>query len=378
MRDDAVIHILLSNDYEVFLGGNRLAETEVLCAPTDRLLDTLDRAGAPMTFFCDVACLWRYREAGQHAFVAAVEHQLMDMVRRGHDVQAHLHPHWLTTEIHPREGGGTSYQTDLARFALAGSASAQGLSVVAHAADLGRRARDYLEGLLRPIDPDYRCLSYRAGGYGIQPASRDIIAGLRQAGYLIDSSIVPGMRLRTNVNQIDFTDLPSSANYWVEEVGPATAAPGNGLFEIPVAAARVGVGALARTTLRRHLRRGAEGSVAGWGIQEGNEPSGARRLVGKLAVVAGRVLRGWDILELGGDAGHLLRITDRFVRNHRGETPLTFSFSCHSKTIDGIKLAALDAYLAGLRRTYGDRVVLTTFRNMPGVLGLAPAEDAAP
>src|SRR5581483_1985547 len=77
--------------------------------PTRALLDTCESIGVPMSLFCDVACLWRYREDGDEAFPAAVEDQLRDAIRRGHDVQAHLHPHWLHAR---RENGGWAAPLD--------------------------------------------------------------------------------------------------------------------------------------------------------------------------------------------------------------------------------------------------------------------------
>jgi hypothetical protein len=52
--------------------------------------------------------------------------------------------------------------------------------------DLLLRAKEYLEGLLRPVAPAYRTVAYRAGGYGIQPRERAILRALVDAGYRID------------------------------------------------------------------------------------------------------------------------------------------------------------------------------------------------
>ena len=89
------INLLYSIDYELFWTHND-DEVRVLVEPTERLLRQAEALGVRYTLFVDVLCLFRYRELGLHRFVDAVEDQLRDAVRRGHDVQTHLHPHWTT------------------------------------------------------------------------------------------------------------------------------------------------------------------------------------------------------------------------------------------------------------------------------------------
>jgi hypothetical protein len=91
------VNLLYSIDYEVFWTRND-DEIRVLVDPTERLLRQAEELGVRYTLFVDVLSLFRYRELGLPRFVDAVEHQLRGAVRRGHDVQTHLHPHWLTAE----------------------------------------------------------------------------------------------------------------------------------------------------------------------------------------------------------------------------------------------------------------------------------------
>src|SRR5688572_2121620 len=141
-----MVRVLYSADYELFLGENFLPEIEVLVEPTKRLLAVCEELGIPMTLFVDVACLWRYRELGDHAFPDAVEAQLRDALRGGHDVQAHLHPHWLHAT---REDGRWSAPLDTF---LVGSLD--------DPAALLARARDYLQSVLQSVDPAYRCVAF--------------------------------------------------------------------------------------------------------------------------------------------------------------------------------------------------------------------------
>jgi len=365
------VYVLLSNDYEVFLGGNEMPEEQILCDRTDQLLETLSTCDVPMTFFADVACLWRYRDLGHGSFADRVERQLCDLIRRGHDVQAHLHPHWMTTQI-DRQGGASRYHVDLNSFGMSGAALAAGEVLSEFAERMGRRARNYLENLLRPVDPSYRCLSYRAGGYAIQPGADEIFQGLRRAGFLIDSSIVPGMVLDTAVNSIDFRTPPGRANYWAS--GTTAGIAGEGLYEVPVAAATVGAVAMAATTLRRLTGPRAAVPLGGIGIQQ-SASMGTFQLARKIGSVLARILRGWDMLELSADAEHLRRISDQFIRDHTGEAPLLFSFSCHSKSIEPNKCRAISIYVAGMRAMQDTQIRFVLFSDLPDLLGLADADD---
>ena len=93
------IYILYSADYELFLGGNYCNETEVLINPTNDLLNLFDDLKIPITLFADIFSILRYKEKELLDFPDSAEKQLKDAIRRGHDVQSHVHPHWNFTQI---------------------------------------------------------------------------------------------------------------------------------------------------------------------------------------------------------------------------------------------------------------------------------------
>ena len=315
------MRVLYSADYELYLGENLLPEVEVLVEPTAAVLDACETAGVPMTLFCDVACLWRYREEGDEAFPAAVEEQLRDAIRRGHDVQAHLHPHWLHAR---RENGRWTAPLDTFLVGALGDP-----------AQLLSQAREYLNDLLRPVDPGYACVAFRAGNYGVQPNAERVFAALVETGYRVDSSVVPGLVLQNEVNQVDFRG-------WPERSGPL-----HGVYEVPVASARFGPVAAVRRRLSRPPYRAPRGLT----IQTtaASSPS------------LGSKLFRLDPLELGADVRRLKAITQRYLR--RVGTDVDFSFSCHPKAVGQLELEALLAYHEWLRSTYD--VDAVTFRALP-------------
>ena len=159
-----MIYILYSDDYEVFLGGNLAQEKDVVIKTTERVLSTCESIGVPMTIFCDLACLWRYRELGYNEFPDLVDLQLKSAVEKGHDVQAHIHPHWLETQVTYSAEGFSRYDFDLSKFLLGNWIQGNGASSPQFCHNLFKRARSYLENLLCSINPHYRCMAFRAGG----------------------------------------------------------------------------------------------------------------------------------------------------------------------------------------------------------------------
>ena len=113
-----------------------------------------------------------------------------DTYRRGHDIQLHLHPQW--SEASYSEG---SWQLRGAWSLLeypAGEARA-----------MLERAKDYLEQLLRQLNRDYRCISFRSGSWCIAP-SKDLLATLSELGIVVDMSIVEGLLFESPHVTIDY------------------------------------------------------------------------------------------------------------------------------------------------------------------------------
>lgn len=362
-----MIYILYSNDYELHLGGNHLVETEVLIRPTATVLGICEELHVPMTLFCDVMCLWRYRDLGFDEFPDAVDRQIEDALDRGHDVQAHVHPHWATASIERSPDGASRYEFAMEDFLLGSVAERESDDPLAYCTDLFRRARSYLEDLLRPWHADYECIAYRAGGYGLQPNTDVIIEALIAAGYRIDSSIVPGMSLHSNVNRIDFTQAPRRANYRIDPEHGLSGRADSGLLEIPVLALRPGEARdmlargfaprLAEYIVRNKIRRE---QPSGFGIQSVGAPTGFRH---RMKTEIGRILHGAWTLELGPDWRLMVDGTRRYLEHYvKGGGDVFFALSTHSKALHHAAFDALSEYHRALERTYGSALCAITYR----------------
>ncbi|MBF0339698.1 MAG: hypothetical protein HQL95_01880 [Magnetococcales bacterium] len=359
-----MLYLLYSADYELYLGRNHQPEEAVLIQPTAALLATCEQLAIPLTLFADVACLWRYRELGRKDFPARAEAQLVTALQRGHDVQTHLHPHWSQTRM--VDG---CFHFDPRHYRL-GTWSEDPEERFRNTSAWLRQAADYLTTLLRPHDPGYRCLAFRAGGYGLQPDEKMILQALLDTGYRIDSSIIPGARLTSAVQQVDFTRLPDSGNFWIDPAhGLDRPAPeGQGLFEIPIAAGRF-------DPWQRLMIRGPEAVEQAAAILLDRAPPPLRgepchlppppppARSWKRAYWRARAVLASDFqrLELGANPRSLLACLERHLEAAPRKT-LFLSMNIHPKGVHPTHLKTLTRFHHTLAARLGDQFQAITFQ----------------
>lgn len=203
-----MLNICLSSDYELYFGDNFTDEVDVLIHPTTRLLDALDAQQVPMTFFVDVCSAIVYRDKlPNSSFITKLEQQIIDIIKRGHDVQLHLHPHWFDSEY---QSGKWQFKYDRYRIHEWGF-SDNGFS--AH--EIIRLGIAYLNDLILPIKPDYQCVGYRAGGWCLQP-EEPLLSALSAQGVWIDSTIFKNGYSMLKDKWYDFRQAPKLASWWVD------------------------------------------------------------------------------------------------------------------------------------------------------------------
>jgi hypothetical protein len=358
-RLPAPINVLYSIDYEVFWTRND-DEVRVLVEPTERLLRQAEELGVRYTLFVDVLCLFRYRELGLPRFVNAVEHQLRDAVRRGHDVQTHLHPHWLTAERKDDE-----WLFDGDSFVLGALGDAD--QVCSRTKELLERARQYFEALLKPVSPHYRTVAYRAGGFGLQPHERAVLKALEDTGYLIESSVVPGMRRMTGRYHVDFTAVPERGNWIIGSEGGLDQESASGLLEVPIPSATLDPLPFIRqiSTYLSQRVRPRRGFLCGYGHSR-DAARGRAAQVGSVGESWSRKLR---ILRSRGSRlaipiapiPVLKNLTGNWIAKHARDGAVAFSMLLHSKGLTQDMLDDVETYTHWIRSRYPGQVAFLTF-----------------
>ncbi len=370
MNESPKVAVFISFDYELFLGRNFVSHDEVLFKPTDELLQTLERAEVSATFFADVCSAWAHAAAGRADYVDRFERQLCDCVRRGHDVQLHIHPHWLRAA--PDAGGNWTIDSEkmsLCDFGFgAGSDSAPAIL---------RRGKEYLEGLLQPVKSNYRCCAFRAGGLVLQPNEGAAIAALQAADLAIDSSVAPRMAVRSELGDINYSDAPGRSTWRVAPESGLRQAAAAGILEMPIATFNMNLANRLRFLVRR-VR--AVGQSRGASITRGPRQTRWRAALGLIRANL-RYLGGNPVFLLscdtkGFDIEILMAGTAQWIAGRQNEDVVSVVMICHPKLMFGKQIALMETFIQRIRREYS-AAVFATFSESPQIFGGVEAASAA-
>ncbi len=190
------IYLALTHDWELRGDGSGDIE-QIQFAPLRRLLEIYAKFGARTTILPDVMqqlAFRRYEDANPELkrLGDSWDQHLRDAFLQHHDVQLHLHPQWLNADY---DNGNwhshgdwsiLNYDRETACAMLAGG-------------------KQYLEALLRPIDPSYRCLAFRAGALAAAPSTH-LFDSLASLGIELDVSIAGGVFVHSADLQLDYRD----------------------------------------------------------------------------------------------------------------------------------------------------------------------------
>ena len=93
--------LILSVDYEIFGNGSGDVREHIV-EPTHRMAATCEKHGVPLTVYFEVEEYLAFvRERNRltttlgYDPAEAIRAQIVQLARRGHDIQLHLHPEWV-------------------------------------------------------------------------------------------------------------------------------------------------------------------------------------------------------------------------------------------------------------------------------------------
>ena len=200
MIPDPKIYLALTDDWE--LRGNGSGDVPQLqFGPLKQLLTIYGQYGVKSTFNAEVMQQLTFRKfQDQYPELERLADEWDDHVRetfkQGQDIQLHIHPQWSTAHY---ENGKWKLSGEWSLLNYDAESAWQMLS----------ESKEYLEDLLRPLDPAYRCVSFRSGSSCIAPSSFALEL-LARLGIVFDMSIVGGLRVNTAHIQIDYTRCEES------------------------------------------------------------------------------------------------------------------------------------------------------------------------
>jgi len=205
------LKIILTVDYEVFGNGSGCVDRCVI-DPSERMMQLCEKYNAKMTFFVDVCEYLAFKKVKESnkfkdGFDPAqkIDEQLKDIVKRGHDVQLHLHPQWLDYKYL----GNNNWKLNIKYWRLP-NVKLLGENAIYN---LFKNGKDCLEGIIKKIKPDYCCNVFRAGALCIQP-EEEILKVMHQLNFKIDSTVIAGMKFNDGTTFYDFTNAMDELPHW--------------------------------------------------------------------------------------------------------------------------------------------------------------------
>jgi len=343
------IRIALSFDHELSLGGTNNYEDN-LFRPTERIFALARELDVPVTLFTDVACAIRFAAWDAGRFFEPYRAQLVRAVHEGHDVQLHIHPHWFDSSyVDGRFRPSTAFA--LSHFAMRTRPD--------NIEGIIERSVTFLSNICVDVDPHYRCIAYRAGGFNLAPESARILTALHNCGIRIESSIAKGYYFESNISLVDFRDMPRPANWRIALSGPLNRESSDGLFEVPIASRpRRAVHNAAYFAKRLLLRRRAPAST-GSGLHEANTS-----VVQQLA----RLVRGtaWMLsFDLYAQSVEDQIRTLRFhIDHHRDDSEIICASISHPKIMGDHAFAVFRGFVERVRKEYGRQVEFCTYQQI--------------
>jgi len=276
--------IILTSDYELFLGEKTGSVEECIIKPTEKLLKMLGSSDSRMTVFWDILHFYRLLELENDypelkADRIAIEKQILSMVRDDHDIQLHLHPHWLDANY---QNGNWDFKYD--RFALHNLSDENNPDDINTVLGCVSISVKLIEDIIKMENPDFKLTTFRAGGYLVEPFQK-INDALFSNGIRIDSSVCPDFYNENEVFSFDFRNYPKK-NYFKFDSKPDEINDHGKFTEIPVSTVKIPIYRNLIFTLIRRLKypgleNGRPGSGSGYTTKSG-EKSSLTRLLGIL------------------------------------------------------------------------------------------------
>ena len=196
--------ILLTLDYELFLGDKTGTVDKCLVQPMKLLLQQIEGLDVKFTIFVDAAYLFRLKELSVNNPSLSADYnilkvELKDLVNMGHDIQLHIHPQWYYSSF-----GRNQWTLDQKHYKLTDIPKLQ--------MDVWfKKSKDLLDEIV-----GYKTKAFRAGGFSAQPF-KDIKPFFETNSILMDSSACPGTSYNSCHQKYDYTKCPFKSLYTFEE-----------------------------------------------------------------------------------------------------------------------------------------------------------------
>ena len=327
-----MIKILLAFDHELPLGKMTTSYDKAIFEPTDMILESATKHGFKVNLFTDILCALAFKENNIGDFYFKYKAQLHRTLQAGHDVQLHIHPHWIDTKF--KDGVfEPSKSFKLADF--------KDNAYPNNIEGIVERSVKELQSICKEVKTDYACNSYRAGGYNLSPETERIINALYANGIRIDSSVVKDYYYKSELSEINFKNYHNNGNWFFPLSGPVNSVSETGMYEIPIASSKAGV-----VTNLKHLyykRKYKKFTyTSGYPIH-----SGKVNKIDKLKFVFSARPLGFDIISLHSQ--DLIKIVEDYIKSQNYNGDIIISSVSHPKNMGTFSVKLMEDFVRKIR-----------------------------
>lgn len=229
--------VLLSLDYELFFGSQTGSVENCLIRPTNTLAEIAQQHKVFLSLFIDALYLQRLsEEANRHHCLQRdydeIRQQIVSLKEAGHDIQLHLHPHWIDSSY-----DGNHWQLNTTRYKLHDFSPTEIGKLVA----CGKKVLTDLVG--------DTVFAFRAGGWCLQPF-KQIAPALRENDIWLDSTVFPRGISDDQDRWFDFSSAPLK-DFWQFTIDPNKEEQVGTFVELPISAMRMTPSIFWRMALNR-------------------------------------------------------------------------------------------------------------------------------
>ena len=223
---------ILTIDYELFLGEETGGIYACMIEPTKKLASILEKNGSKMTIFWDILHYYRLLEIENEnpkliQRRQLIEEQVLDLAGKGHDIQLHIHPHWLDAKYEDN-----NWNFDYNRFSLHNLSDEKNPNDINTVTGCISISKKLIEDLIRKVKPNHIVNTFRAGGYLIEPFDK-LKNAFSENEINVDSSVCPGLYNPNGISSYDFRLYPNKNKYNFDSTPKVISNDGK-FIEIPI------------------------------------------------------------------------------------------------------------------------------------------------
>jgi len=339
----AKINILLTFDYELPLGGIRKNYGDALFEPTEKLLQTADKLNVPLVFFADILSYVKFSKWDFENYCMPFKNQMQKALCAGHDVQLHIHPHWLDSRFENQRFIPST------KFELADFSDFEIEQII-------KQGIDELTAICKEVCADYQCNAFRAGGFNLNGATQTILKTLYQNGICFDSSIAKGYFFSSAISHVNYRKTAKKINWFLDFGKDFSKENQSGILEIPIASKPK---SFFEIPTKFKLKKFGNRTVnRGYVIHTEKDPNKFNLL---RQLFSARML---TVDNYTYSIDYLMKILKYNISKYQNEFPVYFCLIGHPKSMGDYSLELLDAFVNQARDLYQNDIQFCTYKQI--------------